>query len=64
MAQSPEDGVIEAVENADGKQFLLGVQWHPERTYEDSRESKAIFDRFIAEAADRQPQSAVPHSES
>ena len=54
VAQSPEDGVIEAVEDATGKQFLLGVQWHPERTYNESRESKAIFDRFIAEAAKRQ----------
>jgi putative glutamine amidotransferase len=52
VAQSPDDGVIEAVEDASGKQFLLGVQWHPERTYDESRESKAIFDRFIAEAAD------------
>jgi len=53
VAQSPDDGVIEAVEDTSGKQFLLGVQWHPERTYDESRESKAIFDRFIAEAAGR-----------
>jgi gamma-glutamyl-gamma-aminobutyrate hydrolase PuuD len=25
------DGTIEAVETADGQQFVLGVQWHPER---------------------------------
>ncbi|HEX3572905.1 MAG TPA: gamma-glutamyl-gamma-aminobutyrate hydrolase family protein [Acidobacteriaceae bacterium] len=52
-AQSTDDGVIEAIEDAGGKQFLLGVQWHPERTYDESCESKAIFDRFIAEAASR-----------
>lgn len=57
VAQSSEDGVIEAVEDASGKQFLLGVQWHPERTYDESAESKAIFDRFISEAASRQPKS-------
>jgi putative glutamine amidotransferase len=57
VAQSSDDGVIEAVEEASGKQFLLGVQWHPERTYDESRESKAIFDRFISEAASRQPKS-------
>jgi putative glutamine amidotransferase len=51
VAKSPDDGVIEAIEGTSGKQFLLGVQWHPERTYDESRESKAIFDRFIAEAA-------------
>ena len=57
VAQSPEDGVIEAVEDASGKQFLLGVQWHPERTYDESPESKAIFDRFVAEAANRRANS-------
>lgn len=57
VAQSPDDGVIEAVEDASGKQFLLGVQWHPERTYDESRESKAIFDRFVAEAANRRANS-------
>jgi putative glutamine amidotransferase len=54
VATSSEDGVIEAVEGTSGEQFLLGVQWHPERTYDESRESKAIFDRFISEAAARQ----------
>jgi putative glutamine amidotransferase len=53
VAKSPEDGVIEAVEDASGKQFLLGVQWHPERTYDEAPESKAIFDRFITEASGR-----------
>ena len=64
VAQSPEDGVIEAVEGTTGKQFLLGVQWHPERTYDESRESKAIFDRFIAEAASQRPESSGTSSES
>lgn len=62
VAQSPEDGVVEAVEDTGGKQFLLGVQWHPERTYDESRESKAIFDRFIAEAAGRRSGSAGSQS--
>lgn len=51
VARSTEDGVIEAVEGAGGEQFLLGVQWHPERTYEESAESRSIFDRFVAEAS-------------
>jgi putative glutamine amidotransferase len=54
VARSPEDGVVEAVEDPSGQQFLLGVQWHPERTYDESQESRAIFGRFIAEAARRQ----------
>jgi putative glutamine amidotransferase len=31
-------------------QFLLGVQWHPERSYEISATSRALFDKLIAEA--------------
>jgi putative glutamine amidotransferase len=52
VATSSVDGVIEAVEDTGSKQFLLGVQWHPERTYDESPASKALFDRFIAEAAE------------
>ena len=52
-ARSPEDGVVEAVENAPGAPggFVLGVQWHPERTYDSSPASRALFSRFITEAA-------------
>jgi putative glutamine amidotransferase len=58
VAKSSEDGVIEAIEDTSGKQFLLGVQWHPERTYDESAQSKAIFDRFIAEASGRLSKSS------
>ena len=55
-ARCPQDGVIEAVEGgqaAEGSRahFVLGIQWHPERSYDQSPASKAIFDRFLAEAA-------------
>jgi putative glutamine amidotransferase len=61
VARSPEDGVIEAVEmNADdsvfhvehpaAKQFVLGVQWHPERSFEISAASRALFGRLVEEA--------------
>ncbi len=43
-----EDGVIEAVE-LDGTQFVLGVQWHPEKMY-DSGEQKKIFAAFLENA--------------
>jgi len=49
----PQDGVIEAIENAPdgvGGRFVLGVQWHPERSFDLSAASRAIFARFIAEA--------------
>jgi putative glutamine amidotransferase len=31
-------------------QFLLGIQWHPERSYDISPTSRALFDRLILEA--------------
>jgi len=52
-ARSPEDGVVEAIENVAGAPggYVLGVQWHPERTYDLSGASRALFSRFISEAA-------------
>lgn len=38
--------VIEAVEKKD-KKFNIGVQWHPERTYNDDEPSRKIIDAFI-----------------
>ncbi|MGA8938341.1 MAG: gamma-glutamyl-gamma-aminobutyrate hydrolase family protein [Acidobacteriaceae bacterium] len=61
VARCPEDGVVEAVEmEADDsvfhvehprlKQFVVGVQWHPERSLEISAASRALFGRLVAEA--------------
>ncbi len=46
-AISPQDGVIEAVELDATDHFVVGVQWHPERTYQVSAVSRAIFAEFI-----------------
>lgn len=46
----PEDGTIEAVENAAADHYVLGVQWHPERSLDDEEFSIAIF-RSLVEAA-------------
>src|SRR5215813_4713640 len=40
------DGVIEAVEDTTGR-FVLGVQWHPERGWNEDSFSKALFSAFI-----------------
>ena len=40
------DGTVEAVEQR-GEHFVLGVQWHPERTLDTSPASKTIFTGFI-----------------
>ena len=51
-ARCPQDGVIEAVEGGQHPgHFVLGVQWHPERSTEISPSSRAIFTRLIQEAA-------------
>jgi putative glutamine amidotransferase len=46
-ATSPGDGVIEALEGSDPKQFLVAVQWHPERSYDVSAASRSLFTAFL-----------------
>lgn len=46
-AKAP-DGVIEAVESADGK--ILGVQWHPEDLWRTDPSMKRLFADFIRRA--------------
>jgi putative glutamine amidotransferase len=43
------DGVIEAVEDTAGR-FILGVQWHPERGWQEDAFAKALFAEFIEQA--------------
>lgn len=40
-----EDGIIEAIKQND-KKHVLGIQWHPEMMYNDSKMNK-IFENFI-----------------
>jgi putative glutamine amidotransferase len=49
-AISPQDQIIEAVELPSPNHFVLAVQWHPERTYNDSAFSRAIFHAFVLAA--------------
>lgn len=44
-----EDGTVEAVEATD-RPWLVGVQWHPERTPDDQA-TRQLFERFVAAAA-------------
>jgi putative glutamine amidotransferase len=46
-ARSPQDNVIEAVELASRDHFVIAIQWHPERTYDQSALSRAIFHAFV-----------------
>jgi len=45
-----DDGTIEALEGADPKTFLLGVQWHPERDRE-GQHRKTLFRAFVRASA-------------
>lgn len=54
VSRSPEDGVIEAVEGT-GEQFVIAVQWHPERTFDSSPASRILFTAFVDAAAKWQP---------
>lgn len=53
VATAP-DGTIEAVEQRGG-QFVLGVQWHPERTFPENPGSQAIFREFAEAAKEWKP---------
>ena len=54
-AVSPEDGVIEALEGSEPQQFVVAVQWHPERSYESSEASRSLFAAFIEAARSWEP---------
>ena len=56
------DGVVEAVEAANPAHgFVLGVQWHPERTFAFSATSREIFRRFVEAAVFHQAEVLVRH---
>jgi putative glutamine amidotransferase len=49
VATAP-DGVVEAVEMREKRQFVLGVQWHPEIGWETDELSQKIFFSFVTAA--------------
>ena len=49
VARSPDDGVVEAVE-AEGHPWLIGVQWHPERSAEPCQQR--LFDDLVRAASE------------
>jgi len=50
VAQCPEDGVIEAIEGTAPNHYVLAVQWHPERTFQQDPASSNLFRSFIQAA--------------
>jgi putative glutamine amidotransferase len=53
VARCPEDGVIEALEGTTRDHFVVAVQWHPERSYDDDPRSRALFSALIDAARER-----------
>jgi putative glutamine amidotransferase len=49
VATAP-DGVVEAVEMREKRQFVLGVQWHPEIGWQTDELSQRIFFSFVTAA--------------
>lgn len=47
------DGIVEAIEDTRAGRFVLGVQWHPELSWDSDKVSGEIFRRFVAECVDR-----------
>jgi len=47
VARCPADGIIEAIEGTSPDHFVLAVQWHPERSFDDDPASRAIFAALI-----------------
>lgn len=57
-AVCPGDGVIEALELDSPDHFVVGVQWHPERTFTVSSLSRALFAAFAVAAEAWRPREA------
>jgi putative glutamine amidotransferase len=51
------DGLVEALEPADGAGWLVAVQWHPEVTAGDDPVQQRLFDAFAEQAGARRPAS-------
>jgi putative glutamine amidotransferase len=59
-ARCEEDNLIEAIEDVTPDHWVLGVQWHPERNYENDAVSQALFNSFIDAARKWKPQPQKP----
>jgi putative glutamine amidotransferase len=54
-ARCPTDGVVEALEGT-GQNFLVGVQWHPERS-RSTPAARSLFRNFVHEASFHQAEA-------
>jgi putative glutamine amidotransferase len=50
VARCPEDGIVEAIEGTVPGHYVIAVQWHPERTFEQDGTSRRLFQTFVDSA--------------
>lgn len=62
-ATSTRDGIIEAVEGTAADHWVLGVQWHPERTFRHDRFSEILFKTFVQHARNWHHQFAAKRND-
>jgi len=53
VVRSPEDGIIEGLEGTSPDHFVIAVQWHPERSFNDDSHSRAIFAALVEAAREK-----------
>lgn len=53
VARCPQDNIIEGLEGTASDHFVLAVQWHPERSFDEDPHSRQIFSALIEAAAQR-----------
>lgn len=58
-AVSVDDDVVEAVELDSSEHFVIGVQWHPERTFAEKPLSRAIFRSFVQAGESWRPAAEI-----
>jgi putative glutamine amidotransferase len=53
VARCPDDNIVEALEGTSRDHFVLAVQWHPERSFEEDERSRAIFSALVEAAREK-----------
>ena len=60
VARCPDDGIVEAVEGTAADHFVVGVQWHPERSVDEDAASGGIFAALIEAAQNYRAHRTAP----
>jgi len=63
IARAP-DGVVEALTGSEPGRWILGVQWHPEKSFAYDLFSRRIFEQFIATCISYGSRNERTHSEN